>query len=113
MNKIVSLKFNMLLVSILGVGLILTGCGKTQDKGIVDKIKIIQGNNQCALPNQEYGKEIRIELQGQNQPGLLGGKGTRGPVANATILLEPLDGSDLIIASKELKAIPVAVFTSK
>jgi phosphate:Na+ symporter len=103
-NKIVSLKFNMLLISILGVGLILTGCGKTSDKGIVDRIKIIQGNNQCALPNQEYSKEIRLELQGVNQPGLLGGKGTRGPVANAIILLEPLEGSDLILASKELKS---------
>ena len=91
MKKIALLKFNILFIPILCAGLLLGGCGNKQDSGIVDKIKIIQGNNQCALPNQEYSKEIRIELQGKNQPGLLGGKGNRGPIANAAILLEPLE----------------------
>ncbi len=102
MNKIVSLKFITLLMVIMSAGLLLSGCGQKSSQNIVDKIKIIQGNNQCALPNQEYSKEIRIELQGKNQPGLLGGKGTRGPIANAKILLQPLPDSDLILVTKEL-----------
>jgi Na/Pi-cotransporter len=92
----------MLLMTIVAAALMLTGCDKKQRSSIVDRIKIVQGNNQCALPNQEYSKEIRIELQGKNQPGLLGGKGNRNPVANAKILLKQIGRSDLIIPAKEL-----------
>ncbi|MCP4181621.1 MAG: hypothetical protein GY756_27975 [bacterium] len=78
----------------------ISGCRKENSNKIVDKIVIIQGANQQALPNSEYKKELKLELLGPRIPGFFGGKGTREPVKGVKVEFIPIKGSDLMFTPK-------------
>lgn len=87
----------------IGLSLLLTltvlflfGCSDEQSR-TVDRIKIISGNEQCALPGHDFKQELKIELLGPKVPGLLGGQGSRAPVADVPVHFVPVDGSDLTV----------------
>ena len=92
--------FRLLLLA--GFFLLAAGCGET-DNRTVDKIRIVNGAEQCALPGEAFSQPLRIELLGPNEPGLLGGKGSRAPVAGAAVHFVPVDGSDLKVEPKIAK----------
>lgn len=79
------------------VAMTLTACSKpdTVKSKDVNKIKILQGAEQCALPGEKFEKLLRVELLGKQEAGLLGGKGERPPVSKVKVLFVPVDGSDL------------------
>ncbi|MCK4983692.1 MAG: hypothetical protein KAS17_12250, partial [Victivallaceae bacterium] len=79
------------------VALTLTACSKSDSvkSKVVDKIKILQGAEQCALPGEKFTKILRFELLGKQESGLLGGKGERPPVSKVKVSFVPVDGSDL------------------
>ena len=76
--------------------LFFSGCGDSGDK-IVKKIKILQGNNQCAAPNSACTKELKIELLGPKKKGMFGGKGDQAPVVGIKVIFKPLSDSDVKI----------------
>ncbi|UKI30905.1 MAG: hypothetical protein L6W00_24045 [Lentisphaeria bacterium] len=75
---------------------LLSGCSDGRARS-VDLIRVMQGDEQCALPGREFPREIRVELLGPQVPGLLGGKGSRAPVEGVRVLFVPVDGSDLAV----------------
>jgi Na/Pi-cotransporter len=75
---------------------LISGC-KRYEETKVDKIHIVQGDNQCALPGTECKKDLIIELQGPKVKGVLGGKGNRYPVSGVKVKFEPVMGSSLIV----------------
>jgi len=79
------------------VAMTLTACSKPDSvkSKDVNKIKVLQGAEQCALPGEKFTKLLRIELLGKQEAGLLGGKGERPPVSKVKVLFVPVDGSDL------------------
>ena len=83
-------------VLLLSAIFLLSGCRKENPNKTVDKIVIIQGSDQQALPNSEFKKELKLELLGPRIPGLFGGKGTREPVKGVKVDFIPIKGSDLI-----------------
>ena len=70
------------------------GCGESADV-TVDKIRVVDGAEQCTLPGQPYARPVKLELLGPQKPGMLGGQGNRAPAAGAVVFFEPADGSDL------------------
>ena len=64
--------------------LILAACSKKANE-TPDKIIIHSGNLQCVAPSTQLPKPLAIEVLGSHKKGLLGGKGTRNPVANVPI----------------------------
>jgi Na/Pi-cotransporter len=76
--------------------LLVSGCNRYKESK-VDKIHIVQGDNQCALPESECGKDLIVELQGPNIKGFLGGKGNRYPVSGVKVRFRPLPGSSLTV----------------
>lgn len=85
-----------LIAGLLASLFIISGCDRYKESK-VDKIHIVQGDNQCALPKSECKKELIVELQGPNVKGLFGGKGNRYPVVGVKVRFEPLPGSSLKI----------------
>ncbi|MCP3968379.1 MAG: hypothetical protein GY750_07725 [Lentisphaerae bacterium] len=85
----------LLFLPALAIMLFTSGCGKSGKTTKVDKIRILQGKEQCALPGEDFSKKLRLELLGKQEKGLLGGKGNRSPVANSKVLFVNVDGSDL------------------
>ncbi len=85
-------------LSILLAGAV-SGCSD-RPAATVDKVTVLQGNEQRALPGKPFEKELRLELAGPHVPGLLGGKGSRSPVAGRKVFFEPADGSDLTVEPK-------------
>ena len=79
---------------------LLSGCSDGRARS-VDLIRVMQGDEQCALPGREFPREIRVELLGPQVPGLLGGKGSRAPVEGVRVLFVPVDGSDLAVLPAE------------
>ncbi len=79
------------------VALTLTACSKTDSvkSKKVDKIHILQGGEQCALPGEKFERTLRVELLGKKEAGLLGGKGQHPPVSKVQVFFVPVDGSDL------------------
>ena len=75
--------------------LFLSGCKDENSTKTVDKIILIQGNNQCVLPNSPCDKELKLELLGPNIPGIFGGKGYRKPAVGVKVNFLPVQGSDL------------------
>ena len=75
------------------------GCGRKETK-TVKTIKVIQGADQCAPPNSECKKELRVELLGATSSGLFGGKGEKPPVAGVKVKFKVLPGSDLTVTSE-------------
>ena len=58
------------------------GCGESAD-ATVDKIRVVDGAEQCTLPGQPYARPVKLELLGPQKPGMLGGQGNRAPAAGA------------------------------
>lgn len=93
-------RFGAVAILFLALSALLAGCS---DRGehTVDLVRIMQGDEQCALPGREFPREIRVELLGPQVPGLLGGKGSRAPVGGVKVLFVPVDGSDLVVTPAE------------
>ena len=81
-------------VGIISILFLFTGCGEKEVQ-TVKEIKVIQGANQCALPNTECKKELNIELLSPKTKGLLGGKGSQHPVSGVKVDFIVDEGSDL------------------
>ena len=79
----------------LSLILLIGGCKKGYSAETVDKIVLMQGNNQCVLPGEKAGKQLKIELLGPRIPGMFGGKGYREPVGGVKVRFIPIDGADL------------------
>ena len=88
--------FKVLTLAVV-VTITFTACSKTDQvkSKKVSKIKILQGDEQCALPGEKFEKLLRIELLGKKESGLLGGKGHNPPVSKVEVFFVPVDGSDL------------------
>ncbi len=84
----------LLLISIF----VLTGCAHRTELPAA-RISLephASGNNQTALPGQTLPQPLRVLVESAVQPGLLGGKGTRHPVAGADVrftIAEPTRGA--------------------
>ncbi len=94
------------------------GCQKGNAEKIVDKIVIVQGDNQCVAPNSECAKSLKLELLGPNIPGIFGGKGSREPVSGVKVKFEVQKGSDLrfdpeIATSKSGGGVSLKIFSGK
>ncbi len=96
------MKFVKILSLVTAIFLI-SGCGGDNTERNVDRIKILNGANQSALPGEEFARPMVIELTGPLRPGLLGGSGTRNPVAGKTVHFVPQNGSDLVITPATVK----------
>ena len=99
--KTVSSKFQKIAVCVIALSLLaVCGCGKSKKEAKVDAIRIIHGNEQLAMPGENFADVIKIELQTAVQRGMLGGKGNRQTVPNRTVTVEVCNGSDLVLPSK-------------
>lgn len=97
-SKILKLNFWMLtLISIICI----SGCKQESSNAKIEKLKIIRGAKQCALPGETFQKKLIIEVQGPQQKGLLGGKGERLQLANRKVLFALVDKSDLKLSCAE------------
>ena len=69
-------------LSVFFAGLLLLGsaCGKKNEEKTVGSIKIVQGANQLALPDEEFGKDIIIELYSLPGTSIFGGESKPVPV---------------------------------
>jgi Na/Pi-cotransporter len=94
---------NLLKLSTLSIiaAVFLSACSDSNSEKdrVVDKIKVLQGAGQCALPGEKFKKTLRIELLGKQESGLLGGKGESPPVSNVNVLFVPIDDSDLQLSA--------------
>ena len=73
-------KILLLLLSVI----VIAGCSRHSDN-TPDKIIITHGNLQCVAPSSQLPKPLTVEVLGVLNKGLLGGKGTRNPIANIPI----------------------------
>ena len=86
---------------LLGLVLVATGCSQTillkPDRLIADKHA--SGNNQAAFHEEVLPTPFQVVLESSVQPGLLGGKGERHPIADALVRFEvenPLTGARFV-----------------
>ncbi len=84
----------------------------------VDQVRVLQGADQCTLPGKQFPQELRLEFLGPRIPGLLGGAGSRSPVAGLRVHFVPVDGSDLRVepanaATDAGGAVSVRVFAGR
>jgi len=93
---------SLTLLLLAGLLLLAAGCGEA-DNRTVDRVRIVNGAEQCALPGEAFPQQLRIELLGPQEPGLLGGQGSRAPVSGAAVLFVPVDGSDLGVEPQTAK----------
>ncbi len=89
-------KFTLLSTVILSAALFLVGCDRTGGAKTVNKLSIMQGDNQCAAPSSECRKQLVVELL-HTRKGAITGKVAKYPVANVPVKFEPLPGSDVKI----------------
>ena len=77
--------------------LFFSGCSDKKPL-IVSDVKIVSGENQCALPGHDFERELRIEVFGVPKGDhLLGGSSKPRPVPDCDLILTPVDGSGLIL----------------
>ena len=93
-------KFLPVFLSVLFAGLVLGLCGcdsgnKTSQIPI-ERIRVLQGDNQTTLPGEKFDKALRFELLGPQKRGLLGGKGEPTPLPERKVRIVPTEGSQLI-----------------
>lgn len=111
-NKLLNLNSKYLLcAAFVGVLILSSGCER-ESSGVVKKIKIIQGSNQCAAPSTKCKKELIIELLSPKKPGLFGGKGASEPVPDVKVKFVPLNGSDIVITSEKPVSNPGGAVTA-
>jgi len=84
--------------------LILFGCAKDSDDK-PDKIIITAGNLQCVAPSTQLPKPLTVEVLGEHKKGLLGGKGSRDPMANVTVNFDVIGNNTNIFFLKGNRAI--------
>ncbi len=97
-STILKLNFGMLFLA----GIVcLSGCRKDFSNAKIEKLKIIRGAKQCALPGEAFQKKLIIEIQGPLERGFLGGKGERSQLANRKVLFVLVDNSDLKLSCTE------------
>jgi Na/Pi-cotransporter len=93
-------KFNFLILIILATAF-LSGCKKDSSDAKIQKLKIIRGDKQCALPGEDFQKKLIIEVQGPRERGFLGGKGDRLQLEKRKVLFVLVDKSDLKLSCTE------------
>ncbi len=96
MRKKRALRTGIIAAFFCGLLLLSTACSERRNPPL-DKITVLQGADQCALPGEEFAVPLRIELLGPREPGLLGGKGSRSPVVDEEVRFVPEEGSGLRI----------------
>ena len=79
----------------------LSGCKKDSTNAKIEKLKVIRGAKQCALPGETFQKKLIIEVQGPLERGFLGGKGERLQLAKRKVLFVLVDNSDLKLSCTE------------
>lgn len=82
--------------------LLLCSCSKDKKDEKVDSIRIIQGNDQYAMPREKFSETVKIELLSPVKKGLLGGKGSRSTVAECPVIVKTDKG--LKVDAKDLKS---------
>ena len=92
------LKFGVLFLAVV---FCLSGCRKDYSTAKIEKLKIIRGAKQCALPGEAFRKKLIIEIQGPHERGFLGGKGERLQLAKRKVIFVPVDNSDLKLSCME------------
>ena len=78
------------------------GCNKNKKDEKVDVIRIIRGNEQFAMPGEQFAEQVKVELLSPVQKGLLGGKGNRKTVANCPVIVKADKG--LLVDAADLKS---------
>lgn len=92
------------LITALSVSLFLVwGCKDDRGGRKIDKVQILDGASQCALPGETFARELRVELLSPPVPGFFGGAGDPDPVPGVRVAFEPLDGSDLKVIPQSAK----------
>ncbi|MFO7821722.1 MAG: Na/Pi symporter [Lentisphaeria bacterium] len=76
-----------LLISIL---LLAAGCNRNPET-VAAKLTIKGGDMQTGRAGEVCGDAVVVELLGPRRPGLFGGKGTRRPVPDKTLVFEPTE----------------------
>lgn len=84
---------HLFLLFCLSLICLLAGCSESSRE--VDETVVTAGAEQSALAGEKFATPLRVELRGENAPGLLGGEGSVLPVPGVTVLFVPADGSDL------------------
>ena len=92
------------IAAILFAGLIIlfSGCEKGQNRLKVGSMKIVQGTDQTALPEQTFEKTVLIELLSQPEINLFGRKTKPEPVNGASVKVIPAENSGLSVVEPEL-----------
>lgn len=85
---------------LFSLAVLLTGCGG-REKTEIDRIRVFQGAEQCALPGRAFEKPLYIELSGKPEKGWLGGNAGRPPVEGSKVLFQVQEDSDLILSQTE------------
>ena len=75
-----------------GLLLFSTACGEKTKNTEVGSLKIIQGENQLALPGDEFSQKIVIELSSHPGKSIFGGKTKPVPVAGKKVKIVPSPG---------------------
>ena len=83
-----------------GLLLLSTACGEKSKETNVGSLKIIQGENQLALPGEDFSKEIIIELYSPPGRSVFGGDAEPVPVAGKKVKVVP--GPGLTITDQKL-----------
>jgi phosphate:Na+ symporter len=94
------LKLNFWILILAGAAC-LSGCKQDTVDSKIEKLEIIRGARQCALPGEIFQKKLIIEVQGPQQRGFLGGKGERLQLENRKVLFVLVDKSDLKLSCTE------------
>lgn len=75
-------------ILVIAALIVMAGCDTTY-RGAPDRLVLdphAAGDEQCAFLNQPLPKPFRVLVEGPVEPGLLGGKGMRHPVAGADVV---------------------------
>ncbi len=76
------------------------GCGRSDEKLTLDKIRVVHGGNQCALPGEKYEEKLIVELQGPERYNMFGAVSRRS-LSNEKVLFTLVDNSDLVLSATE------------
>ena len=87
-------------VCLAGLLLFTTACGEKNKNTSVASLKIVQGENQLALPGEEFSKEIIVELLSPPGKSVFGGASKPEPVAGKKV--EVIPGPGLTVADAKL-----------
>ncbi len=91
-------KISMKVTAALLLLVVMTGgCDGNRQETVVSRVRVLQGAEQCALPGETFEKVLRVELQGPQRRGMLGGAGERPPVTGRTVHFVPVDHSKLTV----------------